>query len=213
MTDIELVLGTDTVLEIDTTTSVVIEDDLLTELDPDGELTLLLIEQTSEIVIEPELLVELEVPGPQGIAGPQGPQGDRGDDGQALQLLVTRTTGQVLGGHRLVTADNDGLAVYADKTTFADVTRPLWLTTGSWGSGVVATLVAFGMVTEPSWTWTPGRLVFLGTDGLLTQVVPNESDATFLVVVGRAVSATEMFYDPDPPIAFVLGYSPAYGDY
>lgn len=125
-----------------------------------------------------------------------------GGGGDTNAVHVTRTTGMALGGHRVVTSDDDGKLVYADKGMFSDVTRAFWLTTSAWGVGELADVIAFGMVEEFSWTWTPGELIFLNSNGLMTQIPPTELDGEFLVVVAKAVTDVEIFFDPSPPIAF-----------
>jgi hypothetical protein len=125
------------------------------------------------------------------IAGPTGPQGPAGD------ATVTMTAGATLSGHRLVTKQADGTAIYADATNPAHVSVPLWLTLGAAAMGDQVTAQASGIVTEPSWSWTPGPL-YLDVTGLLTQTVPVSS--SFLVQVGYATSATSIVLDRYPSI-------------
>lgn len=125
------------------------------------------------------------------IAAP-GVQGRPGADGG---VTVTLTAGATLGGHRLVTKQADGTAVYADNATVGSV--PLWLTLGAASLGAQVDAQATGVVDEPSWTWTPGPL-YLGVAGALTQTLPTAP--AYLVQVGYATSPTSIVLDRLPSI-------------
>lgn len=130
--------------------------------------------------------------------GPQGPKGLPGADGGSVTQLLAGTT---LSGHRLVTKQSNDSVVYVDNTNTADTNRPYWLTLGSAISGAEIDLQFSGVVTEPSWAWTPGPL-YLGTAGQLTQTVPV-SPAVFLAQVGFATSATSIVLDRQPSIHLI----------
>jgi hypothetical protein len=55
-----------------------------------------------------------------------------------------------------------------------------------------------GIVTEPTWTWTPDQMVFLGLNGVLTQTVP--SGALFIQPIGIARTATKLVLNIQPAI-------------
>jgi len=56
-------------------------------------------------------------------------------------------------------------------------------------------------LTDGTWTWTPGGLVFAGLAGALTQTVPTAAGGyAFLKVMGYALSATVMRVRPEPSI-------------
>jgi hypothetical protein len=115
-----------------------------------------------------------------------------------LNLTFDGTTASVtaataLGGHRVVTMDGN----YASKDNSADKFSILGVTQGAVSSGHTTTATTFGAITEPTWTWTPGLPVFLGTNGLLTQTAPTTG---FRIIIGRAITATTMFVDISEPI-------------
>lgn len=90
--------------------------------------------------------------------------------------------------------------VYADATQPTHMGKLMGLTLNAASPGGTVEIRSDGEVTEPSWTWTPDQPVYLGTNGLLTQTVPNAGTAYFLQKVGFAVAATRLFLTIDPPI-------------
>jgi hypothetical protein len=146
------------------------------------------VEQTNpivlEITVEESTVVEV------------APQGIPGRDGSAL---VNRTAAIVLGGHRAVVLDNSELAIYADSSITSHANKVLGLTTGAASSGAIAAIATYGEFTEPSWSWTPGAPIFLGTNGLITQTAPTSG---FLLILGFAIATTKIFIDIKQPIIF-----------
>jgi len=127
-----------------------------------------------------------------GVPGPPGPPGPAGG-------YAVGTASATLSGHRVVTASPDGTWRYASNDNLADLMAPLWITTGAIGAGEQGEAVIVGPIIEPSWSWTPGP-VYLGVDGLLTQIPPLAPAAIFLAQVGFATSATVLFVDRNPSI-------------
>lgn len=165
---------------------------------PEGTVTLVLTigdsVETTELVLAPSSVVvqttdstTLEVTGPE-----QGPAGASGLD--ATRVLRADTN---LSGHRVVKPLPSGDVAYADHTELGDATSPLWLTLGAAVAGDLVEVRLFGEVEEPSWSWTPGLPVFLGTVGLLTQTPPSTG---LLVMVANAPTPTSVFWGPRPPI-------------
>lgn len=115
--------------------------------------------------------------------------------------LVQLVAGTDLSGHRVVTTDDTGKAVYASNDQLADRTGPFFLTTGAAVAGASIEPLGLGAITEPGWSWTPGAFVFLGTNGLLTGSPPT-SPALFSLRVGTALTATSLFFNPQTPIVF-----------
>ena len=152
---------------------------------------------------EPELLIDREpemlvvADGPQRIlidrAGRQGPPGPPGQSGNAY---VEFPAALPLGGHRVVRLLN-GQAIYADNTVLADANIVLGITLGAVTGGGMAQIQFNGLMTEPSWAWTPDMPVFCGTAGLLTQTPPVSG---FSLIVGIAASPTQIFIGAKSPI-------------
>lgn len=121
--------------------------------------------------------------------------------GAGEQLLVARLASTALSGHRVVTLTDVNTMIYATNTDPNLVNAPLWLTLGAIAGGATDSVVAYGPVVEPTWTWTPGP-VYLATSGLLTQTPPI-SPARFISQVGYATSPTRMVFDPRPSIVLI----------
>jgi hypothetical protein len=136
--------------------------------------------------------------GPAGEKGEEGPPGGPGPAGPAGDInavVFTRHTAQTLSGHRVVHLDFDGTLAYASSDGIAQ--GPFMLTTGAADADTEVSVLAIGEITEPSWAFEPGP-VFLGLNGLLTQIAPTQG---YVIRVGYATSPTSMFFDPQLPIA------------
>lgn len=126
-----------------------------------------------------------------GIPGPPGAPGGG---------TITGTAAAALSGHRAVYRRADGLIDYADAANLAHISTAIGITTGAAASGSPVTVMMLGEMTEGSWSWTAPGLIFLGTNGLLTQAVPSAPGSEFLAVLGYAVSPTRMYVDRQPSI-------------
>lgn len=152
-----------------------------------GTITLEETGQTVEVVQPTVNVVEVAAQGPSGAS--------------ATFFADPKIAGVTLSGHRIVTTDEDGDLIYADNTDLTHARRVKWLTTGAVDAGLEAALLAFGEIVEPSWSWTPTEPIYLGANGLLTQVAPTTPTAAYLVGVGVALTPTSMFFNPQMPIA------------
>ncbi len=132
----------------------------------------------------PDAVIEVVEAGPIGPAGPIGG-------------FVEAVAGVTLSGHRAVIPDVDGTLIYADQQDSTQVNLPVYLTFSSWAQGEVATVVGIGPVEEASWDWTPLLPIYLGSNGLLTQVAPTSG---FLRKVASVASPTSIWFDPQPAI-------------
>ena len=119
-----------------------------------------------------------------GIQGPPGPSG--GGGGGATTVLAA----QALGGQRVVTVTGFH-ASPADANAIAGITKAA----GAIGTNVE--IVVQGLMSEPSWTWTPAAPVFVGLLGVLTQSPPASGN---LRRVAWALSATTINVDFSPTI-------------
>jgi hypothetical protein len=97
--------------------------------------------------------------------------------------------GEVLGGHRVVTA----AGLYPTDLTLDAV---FGITTGAAGVGVAVAIITEGPMVEPSWAWVPGDAIYAGALGVLTQVEP----AGPVKRVGTAISATKISVAIQPTI-------------
>ena len=123
---------------------------------------------------------------------------NQGPSGASGASTFTVTAGQDLSGHRIVSVNSAGQAVYADKDTPATVRQVLGLTTGAALNGTQATVLPMGEITEPSWTLSMSGPVYLGNNGLLTQILPTTG---VIMQVGVPLSSTMMLVDIKMPIS------------
>ncbi len=126
-----------------------------------------------------------------GIAGPPGPAGATG-----IQVPAAVP----IGGNRVVYTDANFEARYADPSDAATYATIVGVTEGAASAGDMLTIMRTGVMTEGGWSWTPGALVYLGTNGTLTQTVPTSGA---LVVIGSAINATKLLIDIQQ--RFILG--------
>lgn len=120
-------------------------------------------------------------------------RGQKGDKGDAGSAGITRLAAIALGGHRLVMNSTDGGLIYASNDVAQSAYTILGITMGAAVVNAPVDVQGFGLMTEPTWAWVPNAPIYLGTNGLLTQVVPSAPTALFSLVVGFAISATAIF--------------------
>lgn len=107
-------------------------------------------------------------------------------------IELTVTAGAPLGGNRAVYIASDGLAYYADQAN-ATARFTCGVTTAAAAMGNPVTILIEGVMTEPTWSWTTGDVVWLGATGLLTQVVPT---VDYLFQVGTPAGPTKLRIEP-----------------
>jgi len=56
----------------------------------------------------------------------------------------------------------------------------------------IINILVTGAITDLTWDWTPDRPLYLGNDGLMTEVKPTEG---FILQVAHTISATEIWID------------------
>lgn len=123
-----------------------------------------------------------------GKVGPSGPAGDIG--------LIDLTAATVLSGHRAITTNSDGEAIYADKNTPSHVGKVLGVCIHAAVAGAIITVKTFGVLTESSWNWTPGGSIYLNANGILTQTPPTTG---FSLELAYALTPTAIFISLKQP--------------
>jgi hypothetical protein len=112
-------------------------------------------------------------------------------------FVVTYAAGITLSGHRVVVVYPDSRAHYADNQVMDDMPRVMGITMGAVSEGNPCDIQVFGEMIESSWSWTEGRPIFLGGNGLLTQTVPTTG---FQMEVAFAVTPQKIMIEIKPPI-------------
>ena len=130
--------------------------------------------------------------------GAVGGAGDLSVSGPAGSSSVRVKAGADIGGHRVVTLDEQGRAVYASPALMRDVNRVLGLTMHAAVTDADIDVLRDGDAVEPSWSWDLSKPIYLGQDGTLVQQIAPES--TFTLIVGFPISATKMYFSIGTPI-------------
>lgn len=116
----------------------------------------------------------------------QGPAGPQGSGMQSEQYLANYP----IGGNRAVTVNSLGRLEYPDIASESSFI--IGITKTSAQAGALCEVQILGTQQEPSWTWQPGQLIYVGNLGVLTQTPPSSGQ---LIVVGYALTATTIMID------------------
>lgn len=143
------------------------------------------------VVPEAPLEVELGVPGPPGPQGLPGPAG-------GLVMAFTATT--PIGGHRMLALNAANEVVYASADVPGDAVRIIGMSLNAAVAGGALSVQRAGEVEESSWNWVVTLPVYLGLNGLLTQIPPASPLADFSLIVGFPTAATRLFLAVREPI-------------
>lgn len=164
--------GSDDIVEVPT-------EQVLLEASQDNTL----LETEQELV----LLTECQQgpPGPPGIPGPAG--------GQVLQRLAGMDTSALL----VVYEDLFGSVWPADPDAESDVLALLGVTVSAATSGQPINVQRMGFIDDAAWQLQPGKRVFLGGQGRLTQEPPQ---AGYDVLIGMAITSTRLLLNIQDPI-------------
>lgn len=133
-------------------------------------------------------------PGTPGVNGLNGLNGTSGN-------VITRVANGPLGGQRVLMLDPDGRVSYATNTSLEARTLSVGVSLGAVVDGSQISINMLGLMQDVSFAWTPGAKLYLGANGLLTQTLPTAP--SFLRIIAVAVSATEIFIDPQPSIIII----------
>jgi len=117
-------------------------------------------------------------------------QGPAGRDGVSEGLIGIAA--RALSGHRAMTYDADGLVTYAQP---GDIVAGI--SEHAYSAGDTVMMRHIGVVSETSWHWTAGSLIFVGPDGTLTQSIPASGA---MQVLGRALAPTSILISIQPII-------------
>jgi hypothetical protein len=164
----------------------------------------------TQVVAVSETRIQVLSVGAQGAAGVGIPAG--GTTGQALVktsdenfatgwaavtavaalLQQDLTLGETVSAYRMVYADLDGkiYAASSDDVLTAQAVRGITTQAGDEDDAV--NVVLTGEVTNGGWAWTGNQDLFLGVDGIVTNVPPTSG---FSLRVGYSVTATKMVVD------------------
>jgi hypothetical protein len=107
------------------------------------------------------------------------------------------TAGETLSGHKLVIQAADGKAYLASNLNVGHRGRVVGMTTHAADADAVVHVHRFGLFTEPSWSFTPDAVLFVGDAGALVESSPSTG---FSQIVGKVQSATSVLFKLEDPI-------------
>lgn len=123
-----------------------------------------------------------------------------GNDANNNDNTITEFFAQAaLSGHRAI-ALNAGQAVYADSSNPNHAFLTLGITQSAATPGSNVLIYNNQAVTESSWAWVPGEPIFLGLNGLLTQIAPQAPPHLFVLQIGKALTTQKMWVSVQQPI-------------
>lgn len=93
-----------------------------------------------------------------------------------------------LSGHRMVCKNDDNQLIYANP--HFDNYGVLGMTMGSASQNALGEYLISGAIEENSWSWVPGKPLFLQNNGQISQVPPSTG---FLLQVGKALTPSKIF--------------------
>ena len=164
--------GSDDIVEVPT-------EQLLLQAGQDNTL----LEPVQELVLLTE--AQQGPPGPAGIPGPAG--------GQVLQRKAGMDTSALL----VVYEDLFGSVWPADPDAESDVLALLGVTVSAAEAGQPINVQRMGHIDDEAWQLQPGKRVFLGGQGRLTQEPPQ---AGYDVLIGMAITSTRLLLNIQDPI-------------
>lgn len=123
--------------------------------------------------------------------GTQGPAGPAGGE------LRSAIASQAVGADRLVYVDAAGGIAHADQSVTAHALSYLGITVQAGGAGNVISVRTEGFHTFNGWSWSPGDVIFLGSNGLATATPPNTGA---LLIIGVATNATTILLKDEQPL-------------
>lgn len=106
--------------------------------------------------------------------------------------------GEVLSAYQVCCQDvtSDGVLLAADYNLSADEAEACVIVLADVSVGGTGSFLLHGLVENAEWTWTPGAILWLSEDGTMTETKPM---AGYAVRLGRAWTATEVDFNPQPP--------------
>jgi hypothetical protein len=114
------------------------------------------------------------------------------------QSTLSKNTATVIGGHRVVCLESTGVK-YASNDDLTLLGKAIGVTLGAAAANSEVLIKTSGEVTDSSWNWATLGPVFLGQNGLLTQVSPGPP-ALFSQIIGQAIAPTSIIVNIQSPI-------------
>ena len=152
----------------------------------------------TELLVQPIVseLIELTTC-PQGPAGPQGPIGPEGSDAISDTRLAV-IANETIEAFRIVRAVNATEVLKGTSVSGFIEARALGITTEAIANGASGAVKFFGVIEDPSFSYTAGDPLFLTTDGQITDVY--SSLTVYNTTIGHGLGAGAIFIDLQEPV-------------
>ncbi|MGH7178872.1 MAG: hypothetical protein ACREJC_15965 [Tepidisphaeraceae bacterium] len=131
-----------------------------------------------------------------GVAGPTGPPST-----QALALIATYDAAGPISAHMAVTVDVNGRLIHASADDAAKIDVIGLSLNSAVLLGDQVNVLLNGDIVHSGWSWTVPGPVYLGLNGVLTQVVPSQPVSDFQVVIGIATDVTRLSVDCEEAVS------------
>ena len=107
------------------------------------------------------------------------------------------TTGRVVDIYNAGMTISQFIPVYSDDTDFGELKicdsdfdiACIGITFEAGSDGVGCAIVTSGLLRDDSWSWTPGKTIWVSDSGTLTETKETITD-NFVIYIGEAVTAT-----------------------
>ena len=91
--------------------------------------------------------------------------------------------------------NSNGTVSGAINTTINTASGLVLCTLDSVYAGYTVEWLVYGVANSPYWSWTTGGIIYLSTNGTMTQTVPTGTDVA-VQILGIALSPTKIFFNP-----------------
>lgn len=99
-----------------------------------------------------------------------------------------------LSGERAVAVNASNQIIYPNITILADGQGIIGITTSAISAGGSGQVQMSGIMNEPSWSWTPGKVIWVTNNGVLSQVPPPTGK--WILQIGVATLTNQILIDP-----------------
>lgn len=106
------------------------------------------------------------------------------------QSRVSTIAATPLSGHRIIWVSNQA---YADLADVSMAGQLIGLTENGANPGEEVSVLLDGLLSEPSWSWTPNAPLYLAANGFLSHAPPALG---LWWQVGHAISETTIYFKP-----------------
>lgn len=112
------------------------------------------------------------------------------------QIKVKKLAAEVISALKVVTLNGVGQVVIADQQNNS-LREAIGIALNAGGVGAEITILQFGTIVDPFFTFADKKKIFLGLNGTLTDVIPTSGWA---VPIGYMAAPSTLMIDIDTPI-------------